>query len=79
MAEIKYMGYESLTEYDALIKAYIDGKIFIGTYSEYQTAYANNKIAIGAIVIITDDENNSSSISTSSLLGTGVLGYMILG
>lgn len=87
MAEIKYMGYESLEAYDALIKAYIDGKIFVGTYAEYTTANADGKIALNAIVVITDDENNGSSgggnsdssTSTTSVLGVAVLGQMILG
>ena len=95
MAEKKYMGLESLNAYDALIKAYIDGKIFVGTYAEYQNANANGEIAINAIVIITDDENNSSSsggnsgdntgggsdssTSTTSVLGIAVLGQMVLG
>lgn len=92
MAEIKYMSFNSLVTYDQLIKAFINGKIFVGTYAEYEEAHASGKIAIGAIVIITDDENNSGSgggssggdssndtISTTSVLGEAVLGYMILG
>lgn len=86
MAERKYMGFDSLATYDALIKAFVNGKIFIGTYAEYQAAYTNQEIAIGALVIITDDENNSSSggntpgdsASTTSVLGTAILGQMIL-
>lgn len=89
MAENKYMSFNSLVTYDALIKAFINGKLFVGTYAEYEEAYRNNLIAIGAIVIITDDENNSgsgggssgedSSTTTTSVLGEAVLGYMILG
>lgn len=93
MAENKYMSFNSLVTYDALIKAFINGKLFVGTYEEYTVALANGEIAIGAIVIITDDENNSgsgggssggdssdnSSTTTTSVLGEAVLGYMILG
>lgn len=64
----------------------ITSRIFVGTYAEYQAANANNEIPINAIVILTDDESSSggsgggsTSTSTSSLLGTGALGYMILG
>lgn len=90
MAENKYMSFNSLVTYDELIKAFINGKIFVGTYEEYEEAYENGKIAIGAIVIITDDESNSgsgggssgddsSTVTTTSVLGEAVLGYMILG
>lgn len=93
MEEKKYLNLDMLTLYDALIKAFvgdsINSKIFVGTYEEYETANANNLIPINALVIITDDESSSggsgdsssdsTSTSTSSLLGTGALGYMILG
>ena len=48
-----------LTLYDALIKEFINNKIFIGTYAEYETANANGKIPINTLVIITDDETTS--------------------
>lgn len=87
MEEKKYLSLDMLALYDALIKEFINSKIFIGTKAEYETANANGKIPINTLVIITDDETtsggsgsgDSSSTSTSSLLGTGVLGYMILG
>ena len=78
----KFLNLDGLTEYDALIKAFINSKIFVGTYAEYQTADVNGKIPVGALVILTDDATSggeSSSTSTSSKLGTGALGYMILG
>lgn len=66
----------------------LKSKIFIDTYSNYETAYANGEIPNGTLVIIVEDDvdigdiddsgGSSSSTSTSSLLGTGVLGYMIL-
>jgi phosphoenolpyruvate synthase/pyruvate phosphate dikinase len=55
----------------------IANKIFIGTQSEYDVAYAAGKIAIGAIVVIIDDEENTTG--TSSKVGEGVVGEMILG
>ena len=62
----------------------LTNRIFIGTKEQYKTANKNNQIPINTIVILTDDEDlNGGSIDdstvTSSLLGTGVLGYMILG
>ena len=58
--------------------ATMQSKLFIGTYAEYETAYAAGEIALGALVVITDD-NDASSDGTSSLLGVGVLGQMVLG
>ena len=55
----------------------IANKIFIGTQSEYDAAYADGKIAIGAIVVIVDDKEKTNG--TSSKLGEGVVGEMILG
>jgi hypothetical protein len=51
--------------------------IFIGTTAEYNAAEDKGEIPIGSIVIITDDEEAGSS--TSAVLGTAVLGQMILG
>lgn len=33
----------------------INGQIFIGTHQEYEDAYARREIAIGTLVLITDD------------------------
>ena len=89
MEKNKYLNLEMLALYDVLIKQFVDSKLFIGTYEEYEAANANSEIPINALVIITDDEtssggsggssSDSTSTSTSSLLGTGALGYMILG
>lgn len=49
---------------------------FIGTHEEYLQAYNAGQIAIGTIVIITDDEVNADA--TSAILGVGILGSMIL-
>lgn len=53
-------------------------KFFVGTYAEYQEAYTNGEIEIGAIVVITDDESNANSDSTTSELDKAILGQMIL-
>lgn len=55
----------------------IQSKVFIGTQEEYNTAYAAGKIAVGALVIIMEEgEDVNDAIA---LLGTAVLGKMILG
>lgn len=62
-------------------KNYVDEKIFVGTKSEYDIAYANNRIALGALVIILDEEfgGNNAGSSATSKLGVAVLGQMKLG
>jgi len=63
---------------------------WIGTREEYEAANSENKIPVGTIVVITDevdedindDTGNDDDINadaTSSILGVGVLGQMILG
>ena len=57
-----------------------DSKLFIGTLEEYNILNSENKIKVGALVIILDQEeleNNPSA--TTSILGTAVIGKMILG
>ena len=58
-------------------KKELDGRLFIGTREEYNNAYSAGEISIGALVIILDGSESSSN--TISLLGTAVLGQMILG
>lgn len=59
--------------------------VFVGTDAEYKAADAAGLVPIGTIVIITDDENGTSSDDptnsggTSPKLGEGILGLMILG
>lgn len=55
----------------------INTGVFIGTQEEYEQAYANGKIKVGSLVIILNEED--SSADTIALLGTAVLGKMILG
>ena len=52
-------------------------RVFIGTQEEYDTAYAANKIPVGALVIILGDGENEED--TIALLGTAILGKMVLG
>lgn len=82
----KFLDHEGISLYDALIKQFIanyfDGRVFIGTTEEYQTAYDNGEVAIGTLVFLTDDENggdNPESDSTTAVLGKAILGQMILG
>lgn len=70
-------------------KEYTDTKIasmvFIGTYDEYQAAYADGQIPINTFVILTDDGAGSGSgedattEETTAKLGYAVLGKMVLG
>lgn len=56
----------------------VNSKIFIGTQSEYETAYAAGKISVGALVIILgDDETNTSA--TTAMLGKAIIGTLLLG
>lgn len=56
----------------------IHNPIWSGTYAEYQVADAAGLIAIGTIVCITDDDSAASG-ATTAVLGTAVLGAMVLG
>lgn len=57
----------------------LNSLIFIGTMKDYEEDYAAGKIAINTLVVITDQNNETTSDATSSILGKGVLGQMILG
>ena len=53
---------------------------FIGTMAEYEEAYAAGQIAVGTIVFIEgEDEEVEDAGASSPILGTGVLGYLVLG
>lgn len=54
---------------------------FVGTRAEYNAAYAANKVPVGTIVVLTDetDDEELTGSATSSILGVGVLGQLILG
>ena len=56
----------------------VDNKLFIGTQEEYDAAYAEGKVAVGALVIILDEDINEDT-ATVSVLGQGVLGTLVLG
>lgn len=51
-------------------------KVFIGTHDEYVAANKSGSISVGTVVMITDDEDSSS---TTSVLGEAILGMMLLG
>ena len=80
----KYLGEAGLTELWNLMTTYVDGKIFIGTRKEYEATAAN--IPVGTIVIIIDESDviippatEQEKESTTAILGTALLGQMILG
>lgn len=86
MDTIELISFELFTMYDALIKNFINGKIFVGTREQYNASYANGEIPINSLVILTDDETSGggssggdSTSSTTAMLGYAVLGQMILG
>lgn len=75
-----------VVEEEYATEEFVQQRFFVGTIEEYNTAWANGEIAVGALVIILDDElnedngeNDNNSDATSSILGKGVLGQMVLG
>ena len=89
MSDNKIINLETLKYYNDKIIEYINdsigtelndlkNKIFIGTQEEYDTAYANGKINVGALVIILD-ENEINSEATTSILGKAIIGALLLG
>ena len=52
--------------------------VFIGTQEDYDTANSAGKIKTGSLVIILDPSELEDSTVTA-LLGTGILGKLILG
>lgn len=77
----KFLGEVGLTELWNLMTAYVDGRLFVGTRAEYEAAAAS--IPVGAMVIITDEsdvvEPPVEDTSSIAILGTALLGSMILG
>lgn len=77
----KYLGEAGLAELWNLMAAYVDGKMWIGTREEYESAAST--IKVGTMVIITDEsdviEPEVEVNSTSATLGIALLGSMILG
>lgn len=53
-------------------------RLFVGTRGQYQLAYDQGRVPVGTIVILTEDFVIDGD-ETSSILGVGVLGHMILG
>ena len=56
----------------------ISARVFIGTQEEYDIAYAEGKVAVGALVIILD-ENETNSDATTAMLGKAIIGTLLLG
>lgn len=56
----------------------INSRVFVGTRTEYDIAYAEGSVGTGALVIILD-ENEMETSTVTALLGTAVLGKMLLG
>lgn len=52
--------------------------VFIGTANDYENAYNAGKIKTGSLIIILDP-NEMETSTVTALLGTGILGKMILG
>ena len=81
----KYLGEVGLTELWNLMLAHMDERLFVGTRAEYEAAI--DSIPVGALVVITDESDvvlhpiveNPEQDSTIAILGTAVLGQMILG
>lgn len=77
----KFLGEVGLTELWNLMTTYVDGRLFVGTRAEYEAAAAS--IPVGAMVIITDEsdvvEPPVEDTSSIAILGTALLGSMILG
>lgn len=77
----KFLGEVGLTELWNLMTAYVDGKLWIGTRAEYESAAAD--IPVGTMVIITDEsdviEPDVEDTFSTAILGTALLGSMILG
>lgn len=63
---------------EAQLNHAITNKVFVGTEEEYEIAYAAGSISTGALVIILDS-NEIETSTVTSLLGTAILGQMILG
>lgn len=78
----KYWGeHDSSVFNDLATQDYVNKKIWYGTESDYNKAYADGIIGIGTLVIILDEGNTGDNVGSSATakLGTAVLGQMILG
>ena len=71
----KYWGGRESSILDHLAsRDYVDGKIFVGTMSEYEDSYNAGSISVGSLVIIMEENGGD----TTSELGKAVLGQMKL-
>jgi predicted fused transcriptional regulator/phosphomethylpyrimidine kinase len=69
---------DSVKNTQKAIENTINSKVFIGTQEEYDIAYAEGKIGMGALVIILD-ENEANSDATTAMLGKAIIGTLLLG
>lgn len=58
------------------IEKNINSKVFIGTQEQYDEAYSNGNISIGALVIILDETELNN---TSAEIGKAIIGTLLLG
>ena len=77
----KYLGEVGLTELWNLMIAHMNERLFIGTRAEYEAAI--DSIPVGAMVVITDESDvvlpEVENSPSTSILGTALLGSMVLG
>lgn len=83
--DYKFLDSKGVSDLWKLMTAYVDGKIWVGTKIQYDVAAALNEIKEGALVIITDESDvvippiEEEKPSSIAILGTALLGSMILG
>lgn len=79
----KFLDAQGVSDLWKLIAAYVDDKLWMGTRLQYDIAAALGEIAVGTMVIITDEsdvvEPPVEDTSSIAILGTALLGSMILG
>lgn len=81
--ERRYVSKDNLLMYDALFKIFmqesLDSKLFVGTRSAYNMAYEEGKIQNGTLIVITEEDDIIDENLTTAILGSAILGKMILG
>lgn len=60
------------------VESSVNSRMFIGTQEEYDIAYAEGKVAVGALVVILD-ENETNSDAATAMLGKAIIGTLLLG
>lgn len=81
--EQRFLDAQGVSDFWKIIATYVDNKIWVGTRVQYDIAAALNEIAVGTLVIITDEsdvlEPPQENTSSMAILGTALLGSMVLG